>query len=95
MRFQTVLAGVFGLAVLEAALSSDKAAGRVGQLLDAVATVISHVLSPTVPAIPDLRHKDASKSSPASADSNGSTVVQASSPTMPLDWSTSAKSLFV
>jgi len=46
---------MLGLALLDAAVSSQQAAGRVGGLLTGVATVIEHVLSPTVPAIPDLR----------------------------------------
>lgn len=82
MRAQPIISGVLGLALLEAALSSTEAAGRVGQLLDGVASVIAHVLSPTVPAIPDLRHKaDAGATIPASA-------------TVPADWTTSASALY-
>lgn len=106
MRWQTVLSGVLGLALLEAATSSNKAAGRVGDLLDGIASVISHVLSPTVPAIPDRRKSAAGAWNEAgklagelagkaatSAPSSGS--AQSGSKTFPADWSTSASSLFV
>ncbi|WP_405889576.1 hypothetical protein OG762_52445 (plasmid) [Streptomyces sp. NBC_01136] len=84
-----MLSGVLGLALLEAALSSNKAAGRIGQLLDGIAGVVSHVLSPTVAAIPDLRHKGgAVVASSASSDQSGSK-------TLPADWTTSATSLYV
>jgi hypothetical protein len=53
--WRTALAGMLGLALLEAAVSSQQAAGRAGSLLTGVAKVVDHVLSPTVPAIPDLR----------------------------------------
>lgn len=89
MRWQTVLSGVLALSLLEAATSSKKAAGRVGDLLDGIASVISHVLSPSVPAIPDLRTKGGAATSTA-APAAGST-----SKTMPADWDTSAKSIFV
>lgn len=88
MRWQTVLSGVLGLALLEAATSSGKAAGRVGDLFTGIASVISHVLSPAVPAIPDLRHKGTASST--SSQSTGS-----SSKTMPADWDTSVKSIYV
>lgn len=91
MRWQPVLSGVLGLALLEAAVSSNAAAGRVGQLLDGIASVFSHVLSPTVPAIPDLRHKGGAATS--TSTSNQST--SSGSKTMPADWNTSAKGLFV
>ena len=89
MRWQTVLSGILALAVLEAATSSTKAAGRVGDLFDGIASVVSHALSPSVAAIPDLRTKGGA-ATPASDKSSGST-----SKTMPADWDTSAKSLFV
>jgi hypothetical protein len=92
MRWQTVLSGVLGLALLEAVTSSSAAAGRVGQLFDGVASVISHVLSPAVPAIPDLRQKGGAASSSAPLDPTPS---KPSSPTFPADWDTSPKSLLV
>lgn len=87
MRWQTVLSGVLGLALLEVAVSSTAAAGRVGTLLTSVSAVISHVLSPTVAAIPDLRQKGGA----AISSTSGSTTQPATttSPTMPPDWTTS------
>ena len=84
MRWQTVLAGVLALALLEVTVSSNAAAGRVGGLLDATASVVSHVLSPTVAAIPDLRTKGGAAPSAATDQSSTS-----SGSTMPADWSTS------
>jgi hypothetical protein len=89
MRWQTVLSGVIALALLEAVTSSTKAAGRVGDLFDGIASLVSHALSPSVAAIPDLRTKGGA-ATPTSDKSSGST-----SKTMPADWDTSAKSLFV
>jgi hypothetical protein len=89
MRWQTVMSGVLALALLEAATSSTQAAGRVGAFFHGIAGLVSHALSPTVPAIPDLRKHGgaATSSSDQSTDS--------SSKTMPADWSTSAKSIYV
>lgn len=89
MRWQTVLSGVLALAFLEAATSSTKAAGRVGDLFDGIASIISHVLSPAVPAIPDLRTKGGAATSTSDQSS------EPSSNTVPADWTTSPKSLFV
>lgn len=88
MRWQTILSGVLGLALLEVTVSSTASAGRVGSLLTSVSTVISHVLSPTVAAIPDLRTKGGA----ATSSTGGSTAqpATATSPTMPPDWTTSA-----
>jgi hypothetical protein len=108
MRWQPVLTGVLGLALLEAALSSDAASGRVGQLLEGVAGLVSHVLSPTVPAIPDLRKSAAGAWEDAGGiagdlageglkklkPSSGSGQ-SSGSKTYPADWSTSASALFV
>lgn len=93
MRWQTVLSGVLALTLLEAATSSTRAAGRVGDLFNGIASVLSHALSPTVPAIPDLRTKGGSTK--GSSDSSGGGSSSSTSKTMPADWSTSAKSLFV
>jgi hypothetical protein len=46
---------MLALAVLDAAVSSQAAGARVGSLMSGLAKVVEHVLSPTVPAIPDLR----------------------------------------
>jgi hypothetical protein len=92
MRWQTVLSGVLGLALLEAAVSSNKAAGRVGDLLDGIAGLVSHALSPTVPAIPDLRQKGGGGGAAAATSAPSD---QSSSKTVPADWTTSVKSLYV
>jgi hypothetical protein len=92
MRWQPIVSGVLGLALLEASLSSPAAAGRVGQLLDGIASVIAHVLSPAVPAIPDLRQRGGAATSSAPLDPAPG---KPSSPTFPADWDTSPSSLFV
>lgn len=87
--WRTALAGMVGLALLDATVSSQQAAGRVGGLLQGVAKTLEHLLSPTVAAIPDLRKhggaipQGASDTSPA----GGSGVVGAS--LLPADWTTS------
>jgi hypothetical protein len=78
---RTALAGMIGLALLDASVSSQAAAGRVGGLLTAVATVIEHVLSPTVPAIPDLRTRGKAGAI-GTADTTGGSL-------LPADWTTS------
>lgn len=108
MRWQPVLKGVLALALLEAALSSNAASGRVGQLLEGVAGLVSHALSPTVPAIPDLRGKSlagaAQQEGKGAGDLAGGLAgglapstgsKSGSSATFPADWNTSAASLFV
>jgi hypothetical protein len=80
------------LALLEVAVSSQAAAGRVGGLLTAVSGLISHVLSPTVPAIPDLRKKGTA--APSSTSGSTAAVPATTSPTMPPEWSPSAANLF-
>jgi hypothetical protein len=45
------------LAVLEAAVSSPAAAGRAGVVLALPGTIARYIISPTVPAIPELRKK--------------------------------------
>jgi hypothetical protein len=90
MRWQTILSGVLGLALLEATVSSTAAAGRVGQLLEGVAQLVSHALSPAVPAIPDLRKRGGAATATNASDKNSS----GGSKTMPPDWDTSAKSIY-
>lgn len=94
MRWQPILSGVLGLALLEAALSSTDASGRIGQLLNGVAGLVSHVLSPAVPAIPDLR-KHGGAAAPSAAPAPPSGGQPSGSPTFPADWNTSPTSLFV
>jgi hypothetical protein len=50
-----LVAGVAGLALLEAIVSNNAAAGRVGGAFTLVAGVLSHWLDPNVALIPDLR----------------------------------------
>jgi hypothetical protein len=88
MRWQTILSGVLGLALLEATVSSTTSAGRVGQLLEGVAGLVSHALSPAVPAIPDLRKRGGAATSSSDKSSDGG------SKTLPADWTTSAKSIY-
>lgn len=82
------MSGVLALALLEAATSSTQAAGRVGSLLSGIAGLVSHALSPAVPAIPDLRHRGGAATS-TSQPSTGN-----GSKTLPADWSTSAKQIY-
>lgn len=86
-----MLSGVLALALLEAATSSTQAAGRVGKLFDAVASTAAHVLSPKVPAIPDLRQHGGASTTEAQSTSSTSS----GSSTLPADWNTSASSLYV
>jgi hypothetical protein len=79
MNWRALLGGMIGLALLEAAVSSQAAANRAGGLLTGVSTVIDHVLSPTVAAIPDLRKHGGAVATTAAP--GGST-------TLPADWTT-------
>ncbi|MFC8717777.1 hypothetical protein [Kitasatospora sp. NPDC057198] len=91
MNWRYLLAGTLGLALLEAAVSSQASAERAGGLLTAIAGVVEHVLSPTVAAIPDRRkHGGAAPpadTSTAPANSGGSLL--------PATWTTSASALYV
>jgi hypothetical protein len=71
---------VLGLALLQAAVSSTAAANRAGGLLKGVGTIVEHVLSPAVPAIPDLRKHGGAENSLAAPGGSA---------TMPADWNTS------
>lgn len=92
MSWRGLITGVLGLALLEAAVSTNAAAGRIGNLLSGVSSVVSHVLSPTVPAIPDLRKHGSGGASTSSAPTGSGSVQPATSNTMPPDWNTSAAS---
>lgn len=80
--WRTALAGALALAVLDAAVSSTEAAGRVGGLMKAVAKVVEHALSPTVAAIPDLRKHGGSLLQAIPPDDGSGSLV-------PPDWNTS------
>lgn len=47
--------GVIGLSLFEAVLSSGQASGRVGGVFTGASALLRHIVSPDVPAIPDLR----------------------------------------
>lgn len=52
--FAWIFSGVLGLAALEAVVATPGGAGRFGQLLGSVATVVQRVMDPTISAIPNL-----------------------------------------
>lgn len=81
---QTAIGGALVLAVLDAAVSSTAAAGRVGSIFTSLAKVMEHLLSPTVPMIPDLRKQGPPQSS-APSTSGG----PAAGSLVPPDWTTS------
>jgi hypothetical protein len=92
-----VVAGVLGLALLDAAVSTQGAANRVGGLLGAVAKTIEHILSPTVAAIPDLRtHGGAQQLQNASAltGDTGTGAGGAVGTLLPADWTTAPSQLY-
>lgn len=87
MNWRSMFATVLALALLQTAVSgkkrgqSESPAERAGGLLKGVGKIIEHVLSPAVPAIPDLRKHGGAAT--ALATPGGSS-------TMPADWNTSA-----
>lgn len=96
---QGLVAGVLGLALLDAAVSTQGAADRVGGLLGAVAKVIEHILSPTVPAIPDLRTHGGAQQLPNASSltgdaGGGATGGGATGSLLPAEWSTSSSQLY-
>jgi len=56
------------LAVLEAAVSSQAAANRAGTILALPGTIARYIISPTEPAIPELRKKSTATSTATAAD---------------------------
>lgn len=50
-----IFAGVLGLALLQAVVSSTTSAGRVGGFMQGIASGVEHALDPNVPLIPDFR----------------------------------------
>lgn len=96
---QGLVAGVLGLALLDAAVSTQGAADRVGGLFGSLAKVIEHILSPTVPAIPDLRtHGGAQQLPNASSltgDAGGAAAGGAAAGSLlPADWTTAPSQLY-
>jgi len=49
------MTGILMLTLLQAVVSSAGATGRLGALLAGAGTVVEHLSSPSIPAIPDLR----------------------------------------
>lgn len=85
---------MLALGLLQVAVSSSAAANRAGGLLSAVAKTIDHVISPTVPAIPDLRKHGGAAPPRAAVDTTPNTGGTGGS-LLPADWSTSASALYV
>lgn len=85
---RTAAAGMLGLALLETVVSSQASANRVGTLMTALSQVISHLLSPTVAAIPDLR-KHGGASPPAAAAPPTAAVPSSDTSLLPTSWTTS------
>lgn len=52
-----VVVGVLSLSALEVAVSNPSAAGNAGRLFTLGASFVNRLVDPTVPLIPDLRHK--------------------------------------
>ena len=50
-----LMTGILMLTLLQAVVSSAGATGRLGALLAGAGTVVEHLSSPSIPAIPDLR----------------------------------------
>ncbi len=54
MSWRGLFTGALTLVALQAVVSSNAAAGRVGDMLEHVADLARRLLDPSVPAIPDL-----------------------------------------
>ena len=59
--------GALALVALQAVLSSDRSAGRVGDMFSHVADLARRALDPSVAAIPDLRGGSPESDKPAAA----------------------------
>lgn len=55
MSWRGIFSGALVLIALEAVVRTDRSADRFGSMFTAVAAVVDRVMSPEVPAIPDLR----------------------------------------
>ncbi len=55
MSWRGLFTGALALIALQAVLSTNQAAGRVGDMLDHLADLTRRAIDPSVPAIPDLR----------------------------------------
>lgn len=65
---------LLGLTLLQAALSGRTNTGRIGELATSVSTVLSYVIDPKKPAIPDLSRS--SSSTGTGSGSSGSSGAQ-------------------
>lgn len=57
MNVRWFIVGALTLTALDAMLSSQAAADRTATLFTVPAAIIEHIVSPTLPAIPDLRKR--------------------------------------
>lgn len=64
MTGRGIFSGVLILAGLQAAVSSQQSAGRVGGIFEGIGSLVVHALSPFEPAIPDLRNSTATPPPP-------------------------------
>ena len=62
MTWRGAFSGALLLIALEAVLRSNQSADRFGGLITGLAEIAERVISPAVPAIPDLRDADAQAS---------------------------------
>lgn len=51
-----VVAGVLGLSLMEAVVTSTSGASNTGRLFDLAASFVNRLVDPSVPLIPDLAH---------------------------------------
>lgn len=86
MSLRGMFSGLLALTMLQAVLSSQKAAERTGGLMSGLASGVARFMSPTVAAIPDLR--DRKKTVAPGPLDDGRIPLNPSSATMPTDWTT-------
>lgn len=67
---------LLGLTLLQAALSGRTNTGRIGELATSVSNVLSYVIDPKKPAIPNLSSSSTSTSSGTGSGSSGSSGAQ-------------------
>lgn len=86
MSLRGMFGGLLALTMLQAVLSSQKAAERTGGIMSGLASGVARFMSPTVAAIPDLR--DRKKTVAPGPLDDGRIPLNPSSATMPADWTT-------
>lgn len=82
------LIGALVLTALDAAVSSVPAAGRAAALLSIPTSIVTYIVSPTKPAIPDLRKHKPSSTGPAD---NPFAAATANMQAISAAWSTQAQ----